>query len=581
MTDKELNINILRELTNIANEIFANEINITPGTYTAAELSKGKDAKGNEIEINYIQTLDENLITRSVCIENFKCTFERSNIFYLIWKFERLSGIKQKDKARFVRIEAGKVDLSFSVEITKEMYTLCKCAGNDKVCPVMSYIFIDYKKGYLVSSNTKHLQACKANVFNVEGETEASVLINPKDFKQLSGVCSVTVSDGKGTISDEAGRAYNVECSGLKYPNWFAIVPKVSKNNYIKINEAKDVLSFLKKKEGTFCMYAEKGHKITIDYKDSESGASSQIEVFTENEIPFSFSVMLDSKSFQTVAQKWDGGIFIDANYKPIVLTDKNENICFLMPSGVGKEGFVTIEYNFYRYNMVSLLDFGEKADAEPTKEEETPRENHIAPVQSESINFPIPVSEYKYNILGFYCLLYLVCELCKAIISHEAKDALKRLKMLLSSPVVNIEDFSNEVQIIDLHPDEAEEIKDVQPGADALPDGNQPFAVVPDIASPPLPGAGVPGVPSVCVPLLDAVSFALWFAVRVWVVSARGAVPTPAANIGCSRRESFRIRGPTKRTTTSGERLHQANDCQQMDGLHQILAIVNNKQIS
>lgn len=60
----------------------------------------------------------------------------------------------------------------------------------------------------------------------------------------------------------------------------------------------------------------------------------------------------------------------------------------------------------------------------------------------------------------------------------------------------------------------------------------------------------------SVCVPLLDAVSFALWFAVRVWVVSARGTVPAPAANIGCSRRESVRIRGATKRTTASVERL-------------------------
>ena len=208
-------------------------------------------------------------------------------------------------------------------------------------------------------------------------------------------------------------------------------------------------------------MYAEKGHKVTVDYTDSGSGAFSEIEVFTENEIPFAFSVMLDSKSFQTVAQKWNGGIFIDANYKPIVLTDKNENICFLMPSGVGKEGFVNIEYDFHRSNMISYLDY-QKEEEEPQTATEEARPEMIspAPVQIDPINLPVIASEYKYNAMGLYFLLSLLCDLCKAIIYNEAKEALKRLKMLLSSPVVNVEDFANEVQIIDLKPDEIEEIK-------------------------------------------------------------------------------------------------------------------------
>lgn len=541
MSDKEMNIAILEGLKQIANEIFSNEINIVPGTYTAAELAKEKSAKGDVIEINYIQTNNESILTRSVCVGSFKCEFERKNIFNLIWKFEQLSGTKQKDKARFVRIEDGKVDLSFSVEITKEMHTLCKCVGNDEERPVMSYVFIDYKKGYLIASNGKHLKACKANISNIEGDAETSILINPKDLKLLSGVCSVSVSDGKVTISDEAGRAYSVECSGLKYPNWVSVVPKVSKNNYIKINEVKEVLSFLKKKEGTFYMYAERGHIVTIDFIDSDFGISSQIEVSTENEIPFSFSVMFDVKSFQSISQTWNGGLFLNANYKAVVFTDKNESLCFTMPAGTGKNGFHPVDFDFDRSNMVSLLEFGEKP------EEEAPKENHIAPVQSESINLPIAVSEYKYNILGLYCLLSLVCEVCRAIIYNEVNEVLKRLKMLLSSPVVNIEDFANELQIIDLQPGEVEEIKDTQPGADALPDENQSFAVIPDIAPPPLSRVDAPGVP---LPLLDVVSFALWFAVRSWVVSARGTVPAPAANIGCSRRESVRIRGATRRTT-------------------------------
>lgn len=533
MCNKEINIAILEELKNIANEIFTNEIDIEPGTYTAAELAKEKSAKGDVIIINYIKTNNESLLTRSVCVGSFKCEFSRNNIFNLVWKFEQLTSVKQKDKARFVRIETEKADLSFSVEITKEMQSLCKCVDNDKSRPVMSYIFIDYKKGYLVASNGKHLQACKANISNVEGQTETSVLINPKDLKQLSGVCSVTVSGGKVTISDENGCAYCLECSVLIYPRWTSVVPKVSKKNYIKINESKEVLSFLKKKEGNFFMYAEKGYKVTIDYTDSSSGAFSKIEVFTENEIPFAFSVMFDSKSFQTVAQKWDGGIFLNANYKAVVLTDKNQSLCFTMPAGTGKEGFFKMDFDFDRSNMVSLLEYGEKADAEPTKE------NIIVPVHSDPINLPVVASEYKYNILGLYFLLSLLCDLCKAIIYHEAKEALKRLKMLLSSPVVNIEDFANEVQIIDLKPNEVEEIKETQPIADISPGVT---LLVP---------ANVPAVSSIRPAPVSSVFFfpvVLRLVFRLWATSVLHYTPmVPAKYTGCSRRGLIHIRGDTR----------------------------------
>ena len=544
MSDKEINIAILQELKDIANEIFTNEINIVPGTYTAAELAKEKSAKGDVLEIKYIPTNNESILTRSVCVGSFKCEFERRNIFNLIWKFEQLTGTKQKDKARFVRIEAGKVDLSFSVEITKEMQSLCKCVGNDKSRPVMSYVFIDYKKGYLVASNGRHLQACRTNISNIEGQTETSVLINPKDLKQLSGVCSVSVSAGKVTITDEAGRAYNMESSGFKYPNWVSVVPKVSQSNYIKINEAKEVLSFLKKKKGTFYMYAEKGYKVTVDYIDSDSGASSKIEVFTENEIPFSFSVMFDVKSFQTISQTWNGGLFLNANYKAVVLIEKNESICFTMPAGTGKEGFFKMDFDFDRSNMVSLLEYGEKADAEPT----TPKENIIVPVQSEPINLPVAVSEYKYNILGLYCLLSFVCQLCRAIIYNEAKEALKRLKILLSSPVVNIEDFANEVQIIDLKPDEIEEIKETHPITDISPGVTLPVP------------ANVPAVSSIRPAPAPSVFFfpvVLRLVFRLLAISMSHYIPmAPAKYTGCSRRGLIHIRGDTCRTTTSTEQL-------------------------
>lgn len=541
MSDKEMNIAILEELKQIANEVFTNEINIVPGTYTAAELAKGKSSKGDILEINYIKTNNESILTRSVCVGLFKCEFERKNIFNLIWKFEQLTGTKQKNKAHFVKVEAGKVDLSFSVEITKEMQLLCKCVGNDVERPVMSYVSIDYKNGYLVASNGFHLQACKANISDIEGETETSVLIDPKDLKQLSGVCSVTVCDGKVTISDETGRAYLLECSALKYPRWTSVAPKVSEKNYFKINEVKEVLSFLKKKKGTFYMYAEKGHKVTIDYINSDSGTSSQIEVFTANEIPFAFSVMFDVKSFQVISQKWDGGIFLNANYKAVVLTDKDESICFTMPSGTGKEGFYKMDFDFDRSNMVSLLDYRKEEKPQTAiGQKQEPKKNIPTPIKNEPENLPIPASVYNYNILGSYVFVLLLCELYRGIIYHEAKEVSKRLKMLFSSQVVNVEDFANELQIIDLQPDEAVEIIEPEPS---------PNVVIGKMSQVATSSGDLPFV------FTDTLPSMLCIVVRLLVASMLRSMPTfSPVSRGGSRLQTIHIRDGTERTTKKRE---------------------------
>ena len=65
MNEKEFNGLILAELVKIANDVFTNEIEIAPGTYTAAELAKLKDANGNEINIKYL-CVDAKLLRRYV-----------------------------------------------------------------------------------------------------------------------------------------------------------------------------------------------------------------------------------------------------------------------------------------------------------------------------------------------------------------------------------------------------------------------------------------------------------------------------------------------------------------------------------
>lgn len=107
MNEKEFNGLILAELVKIANEVFTNEIEIAPGTYTAAELAKLKDANGNEINIKYLCVDAKLNITdfRAVQINSFKCSFPVDQVFNLVWQFEKLIGTKQANKTRFTKIE--------------------------------------------------------------------------------------------------------------------------------------------------------------------------------------------------------------------------------------------------------------------------------------------------------------------------------------------------------------------------------------------------------------------------------------------------------------------------------------------
>lgn len=101
MNEKEFNGLILAELVKIANDVFTNEIEIAPGTYTAAELAKLKDANGNEINIKYLCVDAKLNITdfRTVQINSFKCSFPVDQVFNLVWQFEKLISTKQAKRS--------------------------------------------------------------------------------------------------------------------------------------------------------------------------------------------------------------------------------------------------------------------------------------------------------------------------------------------------------------------------------------------------------------------------------------------------------------------------------------------------
>lgn len=146
MNEKEFNGLILTELVKIANDVFTNEIEIAPGTYTAAELAKLKDANGNEINIKYLCVDAKLNITdfRTVQINSFKCSFPVDQVFNLVWQFEKLIGTKQANKTRFTKIEEREnIVCSFDMWITKEHLNITKLVTKDPLRPVFNYIYLD------------------------------------------------------------------------------------------------------------------------------------------------------------------------------------------------------------------------------------------------------------------------------------------------------------------------------------------------------------------------------------------------------------------------------------------------------
>lgn len=98
MNEKELNLQVLAKLVEIAKEIFAKVTVSKEGTYTAAELWNGKNSLGEVIVINYNGTENEIYADE---VEGFKFQVSPRDIFLRLWKFERLCNVKQENKCRF------------------------------------------------------------------------------------------------------------------------------------------------------------------------------------------------------------------------------------------------------------------------------------------------------------------------------------------------------------------------------------------------------------------------------------------------------------------------------------------------
>lgn len=347
MNEKEFNGLILAELVKIANDVFTNEIEIAPGTYTAAELAKLKDANGNEINIKYLCVDAQLNITdfRTVQINSFKCSFPVDQVFNLVWQFEKLIGTKQANKTRFTKIEEREnIVCSFDIWITKEHLNITKLVTKDSLRPAFNYIYLDPYKSALVASDGRTLKEYPV-IIETSGLLPDSLklFINPKHLKEMVGRCSVCVCNQEG-------------------------------GNITEKSELKAVASFVKeiakrnKKSGFSLRTIAGENKVYLSYNDADSNGHKELCVTLEKAALIDIKLGFFALNVIPLLPGWTGGVWLVAPDRAVVFDDKMARIGVVMPAFINDSICPNLKCNIKALDRAKAPIITEK---EPVREPE------------------------------------------------------------------------------------------------------------------------------------------------------------------------------------------------------------------
>lgn len=308
MNDKEFNLGILNKLYEIAKEVFSTHVRVPEGSYTAADLSK----LGTSIfEEGYLQT-EEKQVTENIgtsmeqtinktcfvaplaAVEylTFQCSFCIATLFTLVAKFEKLAGIGSKRYIFVKANECAKVISKVTVEITKDLATLCDCVANDELRPIMNNVCLDIKEHKAVASDGHVLQV---KYFAVVDKSEYvdteqyQPLIPGKEFKKMCSLAGKSganmditlVEESEGVITKEY---WICECKGItskvekeRYPNYHSVIPKINTHNIVSLSDVawKAAKKWLKTNKN----FNEFSHLVKIKHEEG----SDEIKFIMEN----------------------------------------------------------------------------------------------------------------------------------------------------------------------------------------------------------------------------------------------------------------------------------------------------------
>ena len=459
MNEKEFNGLILAELVKIANDVFTNEIEIAPGTYTAAELAKLKDANGNEINIKYLCVDAKLNITdfRTVQINSFKCSFPVDQVFNLVWQFEKLIGTKQANKTRFTKIEEREnIVCSFDMWITKEHLNITKLVTKDSLRPAFNYIYLDPYKSALVASDGRTLKEYPV-IIETSGllPDGLKLFINPKHLKEMVGRCSVCVCSQEGgnitEITNDKKQTFICDFAGY-FPNYRLVYPNLSKDGFIKIqkSELKAVAGFVKeiakrnKKSGFSLRTIARENKVYLSYNDADSNGHKELCVTLEKAALIDIKLGFFASNVIPLLSGWTGGVWLVAPDRAAVFDDKAARIGVVMPAFINDSICPNLKCN------IKALDRA-KAPIIPEKEPGTHLPALYVDAQTKTPAF-------------VFALVALIDFISRWFYQDQINKALQRLTMLTELSGISLPELLTEPVNEETNANEPEPITENEP---------------------------------------------------------------------------------------------------------------------
>jgi hypothetical protein len=463
MNEKEFNGLILAELVKIANEVFTNEIEIAPGTYTAAELAKLKDANGNEINIKYLCVDAKLNITdfRAVQINSFKCSFPVDQVFNLVWQFEKLIGTKQANKTRFTKIEEREnIVCSFDMWITKEHLNITKLVTKDSLRPAFNYIYLDPYKSALVASDGRTLKEYPV-IIETSGllPDGLKLFINPKHLKEMVGRCSVCVCSQEGgnitEITNDKKQTFICDFAGC-FNNYRLVYPNLSKDGFIKIqkSELKAVAGFVKeiakrnKKSGFSLRTIARENKVYLSYNDADSNGHKELCVTLEKAALIDIKLGFFASNVIPLLSGWTDGVWLVAPDRAAVFDDKAARIGVVMPAFINDSICPNLKCN------IKALDRA-KVPTIPEKESVREPEKHL----------PALYVDVQTKTPAFvFALVALIDFIPRWFYQDQINKALQRLTMLTELSGISLSELLTEPVNEETNANEPEPITENEP---------------------------------------------------------------------------------------------------------------------
>lgn len=467
MNEKEFNGLILAELVKIANEVFTNEIEIAPGTYTAAELAKLKDANGNEINIKYLCVDAKLNITdfRAVQINSFKCSFPVDQVFNLVWQFEKLIGTKQANKTRFTKIEEREnIVCSFDMWITKEHLNITKLVTKDSLRPAFNYIYLDPYKSALVASDGRTLKEYPV-IIETSGllPDGLKLFINPKHLKEMVGRCSVCVCSQEGgnitEITNDKKQTFICDFAGY-FPNYRLVYPNLSKDGFIKIqkSELKAVAGFVKeiakrnKKSGFSLRTIAGENKVYLSYNDADSNGHKELCATLEKAALIDIKLGFFASNVIPLLSGWTGGVWLVAPDRAAVFDDKTARIGVVMPAFINDSICPNLKCNIKALDRAKVPTIPEK---EPVRE----------PVREPEKHLPALYVDAQTKTPAFvFALVALIDFISRWFYQDQINKALQRLTMLTELSGISLPELLTEPVNEETNANEPEPITENEP---------------------------------------------------------------------------------------------------------------------